>query len=301
MLNQNNNEMIIKSIIHDKNVYIIIDSNASEKDILRDIKKINFEYIKYQGKKRFKKENIEQNTIEFQECHCVLFDSIPKELVDEICNLIDKKLKQHNYKVSFYECLAYVVSLFRKLIFPRKKDKELRGDICEAIFILKARELFNVDIAKYYRGKDNLFDFYFDKAKKSVEVKGTTKCSGEIKINFRQINETTNRDFFVVEYQFISDGYNILDLYEKIGIDKSEIIKQKYDKWKHYKDAEDDGKKLITERYLINLEHVQIYKYNNDLLPEINIKNYNSIKNVEITLSTQNGKEKEFDAILEYI
>lgn len=298
----NLNKIPIKTIYDQKvnQIGIIIPKNVDKNLILNDINKINFQYIKYKGIQKIGHLN-EKNEQETEEYHFVAFESIPIDLVREIEKMIITKLESENYTTNFYECLSYVVSLFRKMIFPHQKDKELRGDICEALFILKAKKELGVDISKYYRGKDNLYDFYFDKVKRSVEIKGTTKNSGEIKISYRQINESTERDFFVVEYQFTNDGKNILQLYEEIGLDKSELIKSKYDKWKNYKDCEDDGKKVITEHHLVHDDKTIIYKYNSALLPKIDIKNLNSVKKVEVTLSTQNSKEKEFDEILNYI
>lgn len=273
------------------------DLDEKEKEsLIKDIENINFQFIKYH--------NICFDRQTNKNYHFVRFVDIPKSMIDEVCALINQQLEKENYRISFYDCLNYVVSLFRKKIFPSLLDREIRGDICEALFILKAKKELNIDLTKYYYSDDNLYDFYFDDKKICVDIKGTTKISSNIKINYRQLIEKEfNRDFYVVEYQLVNDketGKNIFELYNEIGL-HSEIIKSKFDKWNNYKNLEEDGKKKIETYYLVNLDNTKIFKIKNESLPKINVTNDNLLIDLELTISTKNCNDGDINEVIRYI
>lgn len=272
-----------------------LDEREKE-SLIKDIENINFQFIKYH--------NICFDRSTNKNYHFVRFMDIPKSMIDEVCALINQQLEKENYRISFYDCLHYVVSLFRKELFPSSLDREIRGDICEALFILKAKKELNIDLTKYYYSDDNLYDFYFDDKKICVDIKGTTKISSNIKINYRQLIEKEfNRDFYVVEYQLVNDketGKNIFELYNEIGL-HSEIIKSKYDKWNNYKNSEEDGKKKIETYYLVNLDNTKIFKIKNESLPKVNVTNDNLLIDLELTISTKNCNDGDINEVIRYI
>lgn len=301
MINQDN-KVDIRVVLDERlqRYGIAISSDMEEKKILDDIRSIKFHYIKYQGTHSFTvtKENGEKENKYY---HFIEFNSMTKELIQEILNMISNKLKSENYNISFYECLQYIVSLFRNLTFPKSIEKELAGDICEALFILKIKEELNEDIVKYYKSEDHLYDFYIPEFDKAIDIKGTKKKNGQIKLNLRQLQEKNNKDFYVIEYQLIDSGKNIIELLKEIGIDKSSVIKNKYDRWTNYKSAEDDGKKIILDKYLIDINSVKCFKFKNDQLPIITIDNDSSVLDVEITLSSKNAEETGLEYLKQYL
>ncbi|MDE5617536.1 MAG: PD-(D/E)XK motif protein [Ureaplasma sp.] len=117
--------------------------------------------------------------------------------------------------------------------------ENLKGDIGEALLILKFAEL-GYDIQNNLRNKDNeLYDFFFEKS--IIEVKTTSVRSNEIKINDSQMLTSSidkNIHIIVVKTKYLnkvlSSHKNILDIYdaidEKIGLNNSllKIKKETY-------------------------------------------------------------------------
>lgn len=101
-------------------------------------------------------------------------------------------------------------------------SEKLKGDIGEALLILKFAE-FGYDLQKYLRPRDEeLYDFYIDN--KIIEVKNASIRSNEIKINDSQmINDSNGEDVHIVvvktkySKKALQNHKSILDIYEMIN------------------------------------------------------------------------------------
>lgn len=291
-----NNKIMLVCDHETQNYGIALSCDWDEKIIYENINKINFQFIKYCGVKLFQNKNKEKKYY-----HFVAFNSVPYDMVETILSLIKRNLKK--YEGSLYDFLNYIVSLFKKYVFPKNIENELRGDICEALFILKAKSELNLDLTKYYRSENELYDLYIKESNTSIDVKGSTKNSSKIKITLNQINSKQNDDrvFYVVEYQFIDNGKSIFDLYKKIGLENSSVIKNKYDKWLCHSSDDDSGKDLINKVFLVDEDNVNCFRFNNQLVPKINIDNNDSLIKADFYLSTKNANDGDITTLFEYI
>lgn len=100
-------------------------------------------------------------------------------------------------------------------------SEKLKGDIGEALLILKLANL-GYDLQKYLRPRDEeLYDFYIDNT--IIEVKNSSIRSNEIKINDSQMisdSDSKNIHIIVVKTKYskkaLPNHKNILDIYEMI-------------------------------------------------------------------------------------
>lgn len=279
---------------------IIVDKNIDEKNIIKDIEKISMKNIKYEGLKEVSYYDGNKNKISDVK-HFISFNNINLDLLKNILNTFYELLndKENNIN-SIFDCLKTISYLFSNAVISTEQQNKIRGDLCEAILILKCRKELGIDITKNYQSNDNLYDFYFSKVKRNLEVKGTTKAKKEIVLDARQIVEGENRDFIVVEYQPVDDGMNLVQLYEEIGINSCQIIYEKYVSLKETMNLNKEYEKFINKKLRINLDSVNIFKYNDALIPKIKYDS-NYIKAIKIILCTQNGFEKDFMYIKELV
>lgn len=207
----------------EKTIYgLSIPLEYAENELMADIEKIKFTYIKYDGKRKFNEngQHIEKFFIQFIK--------MSKELVEELANIINNKIDELNGKQSIYESLMFIVNLFSQHKFVDKELKKFNGDLGEALFMLVCKNKLSIDMSKYYRGQNNLYDFHISKINKNIEIKSCHKANAKIVIDKRQIEESNSKDFYVVEYQFVEGMTNILTIYEMIGLENN-LIKEKYD------------------------------------------------------------------------
>lgn len=253
----------------------------AETDLMDNIEKIKFTYIKYVGKKWFHENgcDIEKFFIEFV--------NMSKELVEELANVINNKIDELNEKKSIYEALYFIVNLFSKHKFFDKEMKKFNGDLGEALFMLECKNKLNIDMSQYYRGQNNLYDFHIKSANKNIEIKSCHKANAKVVINKRQIEESDNKDFYVVEYQFVEGMTDILQIYQMIGFENN-LIKEKYDNWKHKLSLQEGI--AIRERQTVDLDKINCYKINPDSIPNFTITNDKCVDKVEITLNVSSSR-----------
>ncbi|MEG1146874.1 MAG: hypothetical protein RSE21_05520, partial [Bacilli bacterium] len=191
-----------------------------EKDLIGNIEKINFTYIKYVGKKSFREGD---NTVEK---FFIEFINMPIEIIKELAFLINKVINELNQKKSITEIIQSIMNLFSKHKLEKKLKKDFQLDLLKAIFILDYKNKFNFDLSKYFALNDNKTDFYINELDKHVFLKHSENNSNKIKLNeteLGKINIVNDFDFYIIEFTFINDKTNILEIYEQIGLDSSYI------------------------------------------------------------------------------
>ncbi|MEG1009832.1 MAG: hypothetical protein RSF67_08510, partial [Clostridia bacterium] len=189
-----------------------------EKDLIGNIEKINFTYIKYVGKKSFREGD---NTVEK---FFIEFINMPIEIIKELAFLINKVINELNQKKSITEIIQSIMNLFSKHKLEKKLKKDFQLDLLKAIFILDYKNKFNFDLSKYFALNDNKTDFYINELDKHVFLKHSENNSNKIKLNeteLGKINIVNDFDFYIIEFTFINDKTNILEIYEQIGLDSS--------------------------------------------------------------------------------
>ncbi|MEF9985432.1 MAG: hypothetical protein RR697_03620 [Malacoplasma sp.] len=261
-----------------------------EKDLIGDIEKINFTYIKYVGKRSFREDN---NTVEK---FFIEFINMPVEIIKELAFLINEEINIINQKRTIAEILQSIMNLFSKHKLEKKLKKDFKSDLLKAIFILDYKNKFNFDLSKYFALNDDQSDFYINELDKHIFLKPSKKNTNQIKlteIELNKIDQISNFDFYVAEFDFISDKTNILEIYEQIGLDSS-YIQGKHKYWKDFSLANIELKKLILETETVDLNGVNIFKINNDCFPKVTIVNIYYVDSFEITLNTS---ELKIDAL----
>lgn len=262
-----------------------------ETELMDNIEKIKFTYIKYKGKRRFNENgiNVEKFFIEFI--------NMSKELLKELSNTINEKIDELNGTKSIYEALNFIVNLFSKHKFFDREMKKFNGDLGEALFMLECKNKLNIDMSKYYRGKNNLYDFHINELNKNIEIKSCHKANAKIMINNRQIEESDSKDFYAVEYQFVEGMTDILEIYEMIGFENN-LIKEKYDNWKHKLSLQEGI--AILERQTVDLQKINCYQIDPDSIPHLAMTNDKCVDKVEITLNVSTSRSNGISGIKKF-
>lgn len=243
---------------------------------IEKIKKVNFHFIKYDGKWSISNDNeIEKNT------YVIKFENMPKNLLDSVCETIIEKTEKEN--LSEDKALNFVIDLFQKFKFDKEFKKQLVGDIGEAIFMLKAKEIgINAD-EKIRNSDKNLYDFVFNKF--YVEVKSSSKNLNEIIVDLRQIEESENKKFVVVKFQLLENQLTILDLYEKLNSTNNLVLEKKE---KYLNLLQDEIAKKILLENTIDLNKIECFILEDKLIPKIKIIHEGGLKNVKCHIGITN-------------
>lgn len=256
----------------------------------KDLQKVNYSFIKYVGIRKVIEEDVETNK------HFVEFVNFPESFIQDIYLLIKEDIDQLNKgNKSISEIFKHITNLFNKHRFNNREEKIFFGDLGEALFILKVKEELGVDISKYYRSNENLYDFFIEKKNYSMEVKSCTKSNGNVIINKRQLEESSKRDFYIVEYQFIPGNKSILDIYREIGFDNL-IIKEKYDKWLYWS-TKQEMCDFIKKDKTVDIDKVLCFRLSEDLLPKMIINNDKAIVDIDITLNVSFSRNEKLDKL----
>lgn len=237
---------------------------------LGDINKIN----------KYKWISFDPNTvINGEQYKSIAFDGIDKEYVTKIKEIFDCEFRE-NKDLSISEILDKLSQLFSstKLKNDTKKYLGLLGEIC---FIYKCKEM-DIDAWKFYqKNQKDTIDFGFPSF--SFEIKLANKEKRSFKMSLKQLealrnNPSTQLCALITDIDSIK-GQNLEDIFEKC-VEGHEIfnndlisnVKNEIFNLKKY------SEKLFDE-IKINIEKSNFLIFEKELLPEIELKDNNTLIN----------------------
>lgn len=289
--NENNKKCIefIGNLDGNNTFYNGIAFFTTNQSIIKKLQSINYSYIKYKG--QWKVTNDLDGSI--KEAYIINFEEMPPKLLVSICETIDEKVNNEN--INEFEAVDFIIKLFSKITFHKETKEELLGNIGELIFILKCKEI-GINADQNIRSvEESIYDFNF--GSKYVEVKSTTKNMSEIVIDQRQLEESHERIFAVAKYQLLEKNttdekiYNICELYGLLNSSNPLIISKKL-YYENLVASDDVATKLINES-CINLQKVECFLIEENVLPKIQIVNKGGLKKIKCHVDVTNCKKIE--------
>lgn len=258
------------------------------------LNKAKYPYITYEGLDTWELEGINLGD---DSCHYVKFDLLEfPEFIDTIQET--EKLFKEN-KETYSSIIKKIIDLFQKYRGNKIDLNKLRGDIGEALFLLKCIDLGIIDQLNndnFERQDNDTFDFVI--GNKSFEIKTTSRRASEIKLNYRQNKNNLNIVVVKVDYfqhKSSQEYMNILDIYNEIIKRNIKLNSFLLDKKMFYEQYVD-----TINRNLININEVNYYFFDNKHLPEIFIKNDSSLKDIVFVLDATSSLmiNEDFEKII---
>lgn len=285
-------EKIIKlsSDKNNPNNYDCIGFITQDFNVINNVKKIDMDYIKYLCDQTVNIDDVMYNV------YIVKFKDIPSILLDAIKNAVDERIESYNEKkINCFQAFKWVISLFNKTELTRKFHKKLIGDFGELIFIYKAKEL-GINIDEYLRKNDkHLYDFVI--GNHYVEVKSSSKNLSHIKVNYRQLSESSDKTFVVSKFQVVENQTNIIQLLEKINSTNPLLVYLLHS----YKTIFEKEHLDLLNETTVDLNNVECFVLEDDLLPEIKILKEGGLRNLVLEISITNSKKTTIGYIKKYI
>lgn len=208
-----------------------------------------------------------------------------------------EEMMQNKANDKKYEDILKTVIEYFDTVTSEKNVQKLRGDIGEALFILKCLNLNIIDkIKSAIKNKDDNdnLDFTFNN-NQTIEVKTTTKMRSSINLGINQAKiESKNCNIAVIkinsfEKTKINENYfNLLDLYQKIDsfVYNNSFLSEKRTKY-------ENNNKLVKNNY-ININEVTMEFLIKDYIPIItNIKNDKALLDIKFTLDASLSVENK--------
>lgn len=230
---------------------------------------------------------------------CIKFShDSSKSNIKKIADNIEEMMLTKKSNETYEDILKNVIEYF-ETISSEQNIQKIRGDIGEALFILKC---FNLNVISNIKGaikhkedNDNL-DFTF-KNGETIEVKTTTKIRSAINIGEKQTNiENDNCNIVVIkvnsfERTKIDDNYlNILEIYDRISnfVFQNTYLSEKRQKYQN-------SNSLVEKNY-VNINDVTMQFLKKEYIPIIkDIKNDEAILEIKFILDASLSVEKEED------
>lgn len=224
----------------------ILEKELSAQEI-NDLKK--FENIEYLGVK--KSDNVEYHVFQMRNVN----DTFIRNLIENIF----EKLKSEK-TVTLIDVFKNIYTIFKYNRIP-DKEKELRGDLAEILF-LKLLEKNNIDWTKYYISDKNEFDIQTPSI--NIEIKSYNNSKKNITTSLKQLipGDCKNRYFIIVEIENTTNKKNILQLITSLKY-KNNVTAEIEEKWNLY--GLDFLNKITAD------ENNKICYLNNNLLPHVEI------------------------------
>lgn len=263
-----------------------------ESKTLTYVRSIKKTFIKYEGlhKVRIELENEIINT----ECEFVKFEKMPRKILESILLEIEDRFEKYNEPLE--ESLEFILNLFSDYKLKEKCEKDLIGDIGELIFMIKCKE-HGINAENNIRIlDDSLYDFYFGDF--AVEIKTSTKRTNEIKITHRQLQEYSNKKIIVTVFQKMENMSNIFDLFNILDSSNIQIVSKKN---QYLELANDDIYQKVINSYTVNLENVQCFILDDNLLPEINIVKNGGLKEIELVIDVSSSIKNDLELLKKHI
>lgn len=263
-----------------------------ESKTLTYVRSIKKTFIKYEG---LHKVSIElENEIINTECEFVKFEKMPRKILESILLEIEDRFEKYNEPLE--ESLEFILNLFSDYKLKEKCEKDLIGDIGELIFMIKCKE-HGINAENNIRIlDDSLYDFYFGDF--AVEIKTSTKRTNEIKITHRQLQEYSNKKIIVTVFQKMENMSNIFDLFNILDSSNIQIVSKKN---QYLELANDDIYQKVINSYTVNLENVQCFILDDNLLPEINIVKNGGLKEIELVIDVSSSIKNDLELLKKHI
>ena len=263
-----------------------------ESKTLTYVRSIKKTFIKYEG---LHKVSIElENEIINTECEFVKFEKMPRKILESILLEIEDRFEKYNEPLE--ESLEFILNLFSDHKLKEKCEKDLIGDIGELIFMIKCKE-HGINVENNIRIlDDSLYDFYFGDF--AVEIKTSTKRTNEIKITHRQLQEYSNKKIIVTVFQKMENMSNIFDLFNILDSSNIQIVSKKN---QYLELANDDIYQKVINSYTVNLENVQCFILDDNLLPEINIVKNGGLKEIELVIDVSSSIKNDLELLKKHI
>lgn len=263
-----------------------------ESKTLTYVRSIKKTFIKYEG---LHKVSIElENEIINTECEFVKFEKMPRKILESILLEIEDRFEKYNEPLE--ESLEFILNLFSDHKLKEKCEKDLIGDIGELIFMIKCKE-HGINVENNIRIlDDSLYDFYFGDF--AVEIKTSTKRTNEIKITHRQLQEYSNKKIIVIVFQKMENMSNIFDLFNILDSSNIQIVSKKN---QYLELANDDIYQKVINSYTVNLENVQCFILDDNLLPEINIVKNGGLKEIELVIDVSSSIKNDLELLKKHI
>ena len=270
----------IQFIWDEKERFYGIGFKTTDFKTIEELKKIKLHFIKYHGLWSL------SNDVEISNnFHVVRFENMPKKLLESIFDSVEEKVEKENF--SEIKALKYIINLFQKMVFKKEFKEILIGDIGEAIFMIKAKEIgLNAD-EKIRNSDNNLYDFVFDKF--FVEVKSSSKNLNEITVDLRQIQESNKKKFVVSKFQLLENQLTICDLYKRLNSTNS-LVLEKAKEYESLMNNDNDFKKIMSECTII-FDKVECFILEDSIIPKIQVVHEGGLKNIKCQIGITNCKK----------
>ena len=268
-------EMII-TIFEQNYKGIAIDPIEFRNDISK-ITKINYPNFKYDGQKTIR----DNNTGKEKDVWFIKITNIPNNLILAIKDTINDKL--NNSSLSVTEILNEIIDYFKKMKFKKELEKELFGDLGEAIFIYKTLINEKINLIPYLRNNDSdLYDFSKDSI--VFEVKSSSLEKNEFVITHEQLNQIKDKKIIICKFKKLEGETDILKLYDLISeiTPLNDLLLEKKRCWSILRDELiSNNESDIISNYSVILENCKLSLFKDNNLPDVDIKQMNACKSIK--------------------
>lgn len=268
-------EMII-TIFEQNYKGIAIDPIEFRNDISK-ITKINYPNFKYDGQKTIR----DNNTGKEKDVWFIKITNIPNNLILAIKDTINDKL--NNSSLSVTEILNEIIDYFKKMKFKKELEKELFGDLGEAIFIYKTLINEKINLIPYLRNNDSdLYDFSKDGI--VFEVKSSSLEKNEFVVTHEQLNQIKNKKIIICKFKKLEGETDILKLYDLISeiTPLNDLLLEKKRCWSILRDELiSNNESDIISNYSVILENCKLSLFKDNNLPDVDIKQMNACKSIK--------------------
>ena len=208
-----------------------------------------------------------------------------------------KDLLDQNDKITIDDLLYFTSDYFSSKKHKYLLKEKLLGDLAEFSFILLLQENKINYLEHYQLTEKSLYDFYFDNIKKYVDIKVISNYKKTFMTSYRQMSQ---EDCIFIGFLInkVHGKNNIIQIMEKIK-NKNEYLSQKLDDWKQlYKFYQEEIDSWTIDFNEIENKYILI---DEDLLPQIEIKKENGLKEMNLEISITNAQNKTISSFLEHI